>query len=315
METLKARFRIVTPMFISGADQTKAELRVPSIKGALRFWWRALSFERCGGDLKRLCSNEAQLFGSSDKGIGQSKVLMRLNEQRLSFEVQQKWPPNTWEGYVGYGLIESTGGDHRQFIKPGSTFLLELALTRSLSKKEVNSLHDAIITLGLIGGLGGRSRKGWGSVVLERLEGLAVDWAAPSNEDDLRRELNRLLGSGERRDPVFTAVSSTAAYELGPVQRSACDAHRFLAETYRTVVREEQNKSHREQLGLPRKNAGKNEHARRASPVFLHVHEFSRGDAVPVTAYLPGKFLEGQNIPAGGSTLVQRLLRSLPGNQ
>ena len=46
METIEATFKVVTPMFMSGADQSQAELRTASIKGALRFWWRALAWER-----------------------------------------------------------------------------------------------------------------------------------------------------------------------------------------------------------------------------------------------------------------------------
>ena len=33
MKTIEAKFKIATSMFLHGADQTKAELRVPSIKG------------------------------------------------------------------------------------------------------------------------------------------------------------------------------------------------------------------------------------------------------------------------------------------
>ncbi len=46
MKTIEASFEIVTPMFISGADDV-ADLRPPSIKGALRFWWRALHWGQC----------------------------------------------------------------------------------------------------------------------------------------------------------------------------------------------------------------------------------------------------------------------------
>ncbi len=47
MEKLEATFRIVTPMFIGGADQTPSDgIRPPSVKGALRFWWRALNWGR-----------------------------------------------------------------------------------------------------------------------------------------------------------------------------------------------------------------------------------------------------------------------------
>ena len=47
MHTIEATYRINTPMFIAGAEQDKeAELRLPSFKGALRFWWRALAYGR-----------------------------------------------------------------------------------------------------------------------------------------------------------------------------------------------------------------------------------------------------------------------------
>ncbi|WP_143108945.1 type III-B CRISPR module RAMP protein Cmr1, partial [Bathymodiolus thermophilus thioautotrophic gill symbiont] len=46
MKTIVATYRIITPMFISGAKVTEAELRIPSIKGAIRFWWRALNWQK-----------------------------------------------------------------------------------------------------------------------------------------------------------------------------------------------------------------------------------------------------------------------------
>jgi len=301
-------------MFISGAEQGKAELRLPSVKGALRFWWRAQTLASLNGDVTELRREEAQLFGSLDESVGQSKVLLRVHEQSLSFSVQKKWPQNTWEGYVGYGLIESTGSDQRQFIKAGSTFLLEVGLRKELSKDEFASLRNAIIALGLIGGLGGRSRKGWGGLVLEHFEGHGVDWSAPSGEAELRWALDELFKSGGNKVPDFTAFSRRARFELGPVQPSARDAHRFLAETYKSVVRDESNKTNREQFGLPRKGVGTNANARRASPVFLHVHEFATGGAVPLAAFLPARFLEAQNEPAGREALVEELLHKLAAN-
>jgi CRISPR-associated protein Cmr1 len=48
METIEAVYRIVTPMFIGGADQKPNDgVRAPSFKGMLRFWWRALNWGRC----------------------------------------------------------------------------------------------------------------------------------------------------------------------------------------------------------------------------------------------------------------------------
>jgi len=47
MQEIKATYKIVTPMFLGGADHEE-EIRVPSIKGALRFWWRALAWGAIG---------------------------------------------------------------------------------------------------------------------------------------------------------------------------------------------------------------------------------------------------------------------------
>ena len=73
---ITAKYRVVTPMFLSGADQNHAELRLPSFKGALRFWWRALAAGRFNGDLTALRAAEDTLFGSTR--TGQSRVRMRI---------------------------------------------------------------------------------------------------------------------------------------------------------------------------------------------------------------------------------------------
>lgn len=41
--TITATFEIVTPMFLGDADQKATSIRPTAIKGALRFWWRALN--------------------------------------------------------------------------------------------------------------------------------------------------------------------------------------------------------------------------------------------------------------------------------
>ncbi len=65
----KVTFEIetITPMFLSGADQSKAELRAASIKGLLRFWWRALQVE---SNLEKLRIEENKIFGSADEKEG-----------------------------------------------------------------------------------------------------------------------------------------------------------------------------------------------------------------------------------------------------
>ena len=64
---LTATFAVTTPLFLGGADlqNGRPELRPPSIKGVLRFWWRALAWSRHDGDLSKIHSAEAELFGAA----------------------------------------------------------------------------------------------------------------------------------------------------------------------------------------------------------------------------------------------------------
>ncbi|MBK6900382.1 MAG: type III-B CRISPR module RAMP protein Cmr1 [bacterium] len=72
-QELIARFRIITPMFIGGANQDPEDgIRPPSVKGMLRFWWRALNWWRfldaAKNDvvaLREMHKEEARLFGSA----------------------------------------------------------------------------------------------------------------------------------------------------------------------------------------------------------------------------------------------------------
>jgi CRISPR-associated protein Cmr1 len=318
MQTLKATFRITTPMFLSGVDQNRAEMRVPSIKGALRFWWRALAFGRPGNSIKAIRTEEAKLFGGTGPDEGQSKIMLRLSKTTVESAMQQRWGPSRWEAYAGYGLIEMIEGQQRNYLKPGGRFELELRTKPNRGQKDAVSdiekqqLGTALRALGFLGGIGGRSRKGWGSVQLESLIGLSNKWNAPDTVDSLRSELTSLFSDHSNATPDYTAFHVQARFALGPMQADATAAHRFLAERYKEAIRAIDPKcGEREQFGLPRENAGRNADQRRSSPLFLHIHELSDGQAVPVAAFLPALFLPQQSSPAGEWRHIETLLNKV----
>jgi len=88
MNTITATYRIVTPMFIGDAFQEAIDVRPPSVKGALRFWWRALEWKNvlqdAPGDvskaLRDLHQREAKLFGSAadENAGGQGCFLLQV---------------------------------------------------------------------------------------------------------------------------------------------------------------------------------------------------------------------------------------------
>lgn len=306
---ISATYRVVTPMFLSGADQDAAELRIPSIKGALRFWWRALAATRLGDDIERLKSDEAALFGSTDVHVGQSRVLMRLAEVDVTHASQHKFARNSWQSYMGFGLIDRDGQTQRGFIKPNSTFTLQMSCAHCNGAQR-QQVEDAIIALGLLGGLGGRSRNGWGSVTLVALEGASSPWEAPSTPVELRDELTRRFSMHES-PASWSAFSSDSIFEIGQAHDTSEAAHGFLANQYRGAVRDLTDKSQREAFGLPRKNAGRHASARRSGATFLHVYQVAGKKAIPVALCLPAQFLPSQTQPTGGWRAAKGFVRGL----
>lgn len=108
MQIIEASFEIVTPMFIGGADPSDSpELRPPSIKGALRFWWRALQWGMClektashEAALNELHRQEVALFGRAAKSEyvgGQGVFLLKLKDNH-SKGIESSWPTNNDAG-------------------------------------------------------------------------------------------------------------------------------------------------------------------------------------------------------------------------
>lgn len=99
VRVVSAAFRVVTPLFLGGAEPTKhCELRPASIKGALVFWWRVL---RPDLPLAKLRGEEEALFGSSEGG--QSRWLLDARSEALG--LGRKLELDDGRGYLaGQGL-------------------------------------------------------------------------------------------------------------------------------------------------------------------------------------------------------------------
>ena len=70
----------VTPIFMRGADQTKAEIRAPSIKGLMRWWFRALAGSYFGDDISGLRKAEEFVFGSTGR---RSRIIIEVDSPKL----------------------------------------------------------------------------------------------------------------------------------------------------------------------------------------------------------------------------------------
>lgn len=132
-DVMSATYRIVTPMFIGGADQTPTDgVRPPSVKGALRFWWRALQWGPClreaGNEdaaLRALHQKEGALFGiAADDGErgrrGQGRFMLKV--RHAGQELQGSKLPAATAGHqylLGLGLYHFRNQYLRAALEPG----------------------------------------------------------------------------------------------------------------------------------------------------------------------------------------------------
>lgn len=243
MHRITAEFSLNTPLFSSGADKTKPELRVSEIKAALRFWWRAMNYALYVSDRTRFVDIECQLFGSANALHGQGVLVSLIaddkpRKKRHAPEVHEEFKNAPGARYLGFGLMEyadSPTADppkhkaqlSRACIDPGWSFTIRLvwkteATRAGVHKKKI--LPDAefefhllqtLRCFGLFGGLGSRSRRGFGSVTLVKLEVRgASQWTLPADTAALGKAIQTILVGQRQFAPATPEYYEYSAFTL-----------------------------------------------------------------------------------------------------
>jgi CRISPR-associated protein Cmr1 len=166
MKWKEYKVEIVTHCICAGADQKSAEIRVPSIRGEVRWWFRAL-----GGSKEE----EKLLFGGVHGDAKRSSVVFRVenlppNQEAKNLNDLFGNNQNDPRSYLLWPLRPTRQSDQKRgMFPPGATFDLKYALRSDMSngRKELLSKLDAALTLWLmLGSLGTRGRRGFGSLAL-----------------------------------------------------------------------------------------------------------------------------------------------------
>ena len=341
LDTIEAKYRVVTPMFVGGADPEKAEFRLPSFKGMLRFWWRALAWGRFDGNLEEIHQQEAELFGSADSDIGQAKFVMKADgdfpdpipaNRNLIYQQGTKQGQTVESGvcYLGYGVLDYKGELERQCLPPNFEFTIRVLPKPNLDPELRESLVDALQAVGLFGSLGSRVRRGFGSLTLVNCDGACTT----SSIDSLRRcfqSTTRDAGTGPVPEglPDYTAFSQRSKVfglvgdeDLSPLEFMQVLGQQMKevrgeyssrdADIMRSVAeRGESPDGHpsRVAFGLPHNYFFKNSGAtagvapaddeRRASPLWIKIHELDDGRPVAFLQYFPAEFGAGDTVHVG----------------
>jgi CRISPR-associated protein Cmr1 len=287
MKRIDKTYKIITPMFIGDANQNLTDLRPPSIKGALRFWWRALNWGRFfKGDiaqaLRDLHEQEGKLFGQAAReGVkaGQASFLLQLSEQPKLIR-EKDWPQNqTGSGYLGYGLMKDNTQPHREGFKENTKFTISLIFKPNTSTENINSIKETLEIWGLLGGLGARSRRGFGSI---------SDSSNHLTEEEYIKKIKTLLSNYQHitNEPPYTAFSNNANFKIISSESTARDAHQQAGKLYKEYRYQFQRKD-RIPFGLPLQ---KETEKRRSSPLFFHIHPLKNNKFIAIVLYLPAVF-------------------------
>lgn len=177
-------FEVITPLFGGGVHIAKenAHLKEPdrvtpvrtaSIRGQLRFWWRAAwgcQFERA-----QMYAQEAEIWGRAaitrkigDKEVtvGPGKVALRLESAARISGAEAGIGQGVARAYGAFPLQaarEATLKDPGRLTRLSGDTRLVLTFT-NLSETQKRGVQHAIQAWLMFGGLGGRTRRGFGAV-------------------------------------------------------------------------------------------------------------------------------------------------------
>lgn len=172
VETLSVKLALVTPVLGGAAVPRTIDevdiVRVPSIRGQLRFWWRALHAHEYGSP-RALWEAESALFGrAADEAGGRSPIELRVVCDRRAelkdvgavdrSEIEINRTPGAYALFPARAEAGGTPTAPRR--KPGMQFTLELRAPH----EELEKLRNVLRAWILFGGYGSRTRRGLGSL-------------------------------------------------------------------------------------------------------------------------------------------------------
>ena len=198
MQKMKYRVEFLTPAFLGNAEQS-GQWRTPPFKALLRQWWRVVwaARHRFPEDSAAMRRDEGRLFGNAwiEGDFRKSAVRMRLSKWTEGSLTRGQWGRQELDGkirhpevkqpvgpllYLGYGPlnVESINkpGDRKEYatalkgnaaIQVGETADLSIAVPGP----DVPDVRNALSLMNSYGTVGGRSRNGWGSFLIESLDG------------------------------------------------------------------------------------------------------------------------------------------------
>lgn len=274
------RYRLITPLFGGGVEPAQADhvtlIRATEIRGQLRFWWRAIrggqpEFE---GKLDGMKAREDEIWGAAskiDKREGDQEETQRGERvwiERVQIVVEvvdvgrtikpflvepnkktgklQAWPCNDIPGYAAFPLrppdelLKSASRVEDVLIKDlqqGVIFVLHISFPREWE----NDIQSALWAWETFGGVGARTRRGFGALQREQIddsEHIDLPPPDPKKAEDWLREHLRYWVEGEKYPENVPYVGKNVQLQLKPFRGGSMKIWNELIDTLKRFRQE-----------------------------------------------------------------------------
>ena len=186
-------YALITPLFGGGAEKQQADavtvVRGSEVRAHLRFWWRAVRGGAYGGDLARMKAREDEIWGAPANTSGRQpsddaakpkppptvQLALTVTDRGKKLDVIGRsgknkgrevhvGAPDSPYGYVAFPLYQT---DKNSFVLTGVKF----TLTLTCATEHVKEVEAALWGWETFGGIGARTRRGFGALTCTNVAG------------------------------------------------------------------------------------------------------------------------------------------------
>lgn len=187
MDWVTVKCTVRTPLFTAGWSGRGQSILGSSVRGVLGFWLRAVVGSRVGNDLESLARWQRRVLGSTER---QSPTVVRVISPSLGTQRRECLWPKGIVYLLGQGLFESAQNPRdgrpgrpatvRPYLDPESDrengFTLRFRLPEDDNAAEL--FWAALWCATNFGGLGARTRRGFGRFTVDIKDDAAPSWWA-----------------------------------------------------------------------------------------------------------------------------------------
>jgi CRISPR-associated protein Cmr1 len=164
----------------AGENDAFDPFRIPSIRGHLRFWWRATKGAACSS-LEQLRKHERMIWGDTEQRSG---VALRTITTERGRELDALARTERWEYQEPRYALFPAQEDRKNIKKvyEGGRFRLEISAREDV----IEDVNAALWAWATFGGIGGRTRRGCGAIYCANYAGTWMADAIAGSPDQRR---------------------------------------------------------------------------------------------------------------------------------